>query len=67
MLSRNESGTVPVSEIKAYCEFYGIKDMEFRRTLLLFVNGMIEELLDYQDTKRKQEEAKQKHRQKNSK
>jgi hypothetical protein len=58
--SRGYSECIPVSEVKAYCEFYGIKDSWCRDFLLYFCSELNKELLDYKDVERKREESKTK-------
>ena len=58
--SRGYSECIPVSEIKAYCDFYGIKDSWCRDFLLYFCTELNKELLDYKDAQRKREELKNK-------
>lgn len=53
---RNECDCIPISEIKAYCEFYGISDPLIRAFLVKIISGLNREMVEYKDEKRKREE-----------
>lgn len=53
---RNECDCIPISEIKAYCEFYGIADPLIRSFLARIITGLNREMVEYKEEKRKREE-----------
>lgn len=53
---RNECDCIPISEIKAYCEFYGLADPIIRAFLAKIIAGLNREMVDYKEEKRKREE-----------
>lgn len=53
---RNECDCIPISEIKAYCEFYEITDPIIKSFLVKIVTGLNQEAIGYKDEKRKREE-----------
>jgi len=47
-----------MSEIKAYCDFYGVKDLQTRHFLVKIIAVLCDEMLQYKEEKRKREMAK---------
>lgn len=42
---------IPISEVKSYCEYYGITDMNERADLLYIIQQMDEEFMNYCNSK----------------
>lgn len=42
---------IPISEVKSYCEYYGITDMNERADLLYIIQQMDEEFMSYCNSK----------------
>jgi len=58
--SRGYSECIPVSEVKAYCEFYGITDDWCRAFLMAFSAELNCELLEYKERQREIEQSRNK-------
>lgn len=58
--SRGYTECIPISEIKAYCDFYGIIEDEQRSFLLRFSSALNAELLEYKERKAEQERKRTK-------
>lgn len=44
-------GSIPLSEIKAYCEMFGISDYNERSDLLYIIGEMDDEFISYHNNK----------------
>lgn len=55
--SRGVCDTVPISEVKSYCDLFKITDSEMIVFLIKFVSGLTEEMLQYKE-ERQQREAR---------
>jgi hypothetical protein len=47
----NANGQIPVSEVLSYCSLMNISDPQDRQTILEVINGINQELSDYQLSK----------------